>query len=166
MTNLAASRDITLIIQTPGKDTLSASLAILKSSSYQIPHKKGQKHRALVFSLVLSKTTCWLTKIQSPVIWAAMTLIWRHHDVDFVSIIWLRHWNSPMKSHAILCHFTCQSETVKICTQGLLNLHITKCNTETLELPRFQFCSHWRHRGCPNDNPGATKDNKATTPQI
>ena len=68
-----------------------------------------------------------------------------------------------MKSDAILCHFTCQSETVKICTQGSLNLHKTKCNIETLELPRFQFCSHWRHRGCPNEDPGATKDNKVTT---
>ena len=43
-------------------DKLSASQAILKSSSYQIPHKKGQKHRALMFSLVLSKNNLLINK--------------------------------------------------------------------------------------------------------
>ena len=73
-------------------------------------------------------------------------------------------WNSVTEmSDEILCHLTWKNKSnEKIWTRDSLTRHMTKYNTENLELSRWHFFSSLAAPCYHNDNPGATRDDKAT----
>ena len=99
-------------------------------------------------------------------IWAAMTLIWRHHEVDFCFDYLTASLKQSDEISGNLVRLYMSEWNRKDMYAGFAEPPY-KCNTETLiRVPRFPFCSHWWRRGCPKDNLGAAKDNIATTDLI